>query len=231
MSLALNPVVLISGAATGVGDACARALASQATGGLLLADADEAGLAAAADALENAPERVSTLAFDPRDEHRWSQACDFVQGQYGRLDWALLHADLATMLISVRALLPIMRANTGGGVILLIGAAADITGDPDGVNLMRVMRVAAKEAARDKVRVNALALASGTDDLGRSLPAFDDLVREQGGPRQALAKLTRLSPPLARTTSDDLSAPILTLLGQAAAVSGVALLSEGFYTL
>ena len=93
----LNPVTLITGAASGVGAPCVREMARRSQGGLVLVDLDDASLCAVADDLEKenvAPERVSTLAFDVADEERWMQATDFIEAQYGRLDWAVLYAGM-----------------------------------------------------------------------------------------------------------------------------------------
>ena len=90
----INPVTLISGAATSLSGACVRELARRSQGGLVLVDLDDAALGALADDLETqnaAPERVSTLALDVGDEERWAQAAAFVDSQYGRLDWAIVN--------------------------------------------------------------------------------------------------------------------------------------------
>src|SRR5262249_54916014 len=91
----INPVALITGAASGIGAACAQRLAARAAGGLLLVDRDEAELEAAADALTHPPERVSTLAFDVADAGRWRQAAEFIADHYGRLDYAVVSTEVS----------------------------------------------------------------------------------------------------------------------------------------
>lgn len=232
MTAILNPVALITGAASSLGEACAKALAAKASGGLILADADETGLALTADGLTAPPERVSTLAFDPADAARWREATDFIEAHYGRLDWALIQADLDAMSVSLRALMPLMRANSGGASIVLLGAGEDLGSESDEVTLLRIVRVAAKEGAPDKVRVNAVAFTYGDMGPWAVAPSFADLVREQGDARGALARLTRLVPPLARYRhADNVTEPVLMLLGEIAPVSGVALVAEGLLAL
>ena len=153
----------------------------------------------------------------------------FVEAQYGRIDYALLIAELPAMLASLRAVMPLMAANVGGGAIVLIGRVDDLAGAEDGGNLLRIMRIAAKEGARDKIRVNALAVASAHDPDWRTAPSFADFVREQGDERGALARLTRQAPPLARLAAADIATPLRLLLGDVSSISGVALIVEGLY--
>ena len=139
----LNPVTLITGAASGVGAPCVREMARRSQGGLVLVDLDDASLCAVADDLEKenvAPERVSTLAFDVADEERWMQATDFIEAQYGRLDWAVLYAGMpktksdlldfrrpGSLLDSaargLRALTPLIGKNRQGGAAVINAAA------------------------------------------------------------------------------------------------------------
>lgn len=174
----LNPVVLITGAACVLGAACARELAHKASGGLILVDRDERRLSAAADAIGHAPERVSTLAFDIADSARWDQAQDFIADQYGRLDWALMNtggggeANFAATRLALRAAMALMRANTHGGAIVLTGEAARGAAR---AGLSRLTRLAAKEGAPDRIRVNAIGLAeTGTP---HDAPIAQDLAR------------------------------------------------------
>lgn len=145
----LNPVTLVTGAASGIGAACAHLLAQRSQGGLILVDFDEDALARVADELDArnvAPERVSTLAFDVGDEDRWAQAASFIESQYGRLDWAIVNAGVAhsapiadTYLmdwrrvmstnldgafLTLRAAMPLMRKNLLGGAIVVSGSAS-----------------------------------------------------------------------------------------------------------
>lgn len=151
----LSPVTLITGAASGIGAACARDLARRSTGGLILADLDENALSNVADALERlrvSPERVSTLAFDVADPDRWAQAADFIRNQYGRLDWAIVNAgvshssmiadtelvdwrrvmstNLDGAFLTLRTIMPLMCDNLEGGSIVVTASAAALKAEP-----------------------------------------------------------------------------------------------------
>jgi NAD(P)-dependent dehydrogenase (short-subunit alcohol dehydrogenase family) len=200
MDFRLNPVALVTGAASGVGSACALGLAARARGGLILVDSDEGLLSDTADAITTPPERVSMLAFDAADAERWTQATAFISAQYGRLDWAVAYlaagetALAASALSITRSLAAIMRANAqGGAVVVAVG------GGPAKVDLMlELVRVANNEAATDNVRVNALLCDGAESALWRRDAEFEALVHEAGGDHAALARLSRMDPPLAR---------------------------------
>jgi len=226
-----NPVLLITGAASPAGAACAQALAAEATGGLLLADADEAAVTAVADGLASPPERVSMLNFDIANSQRWSDAAAFAKAQYGRLDWAIvcLTPDLTNAatpgaaLEIIRSAAPLMAPNMMGGAVTLVLSAQAVKVDA----LLRLVRVAAKEGEASGVRVNALLNGAIDSPLWRRDPIFESLAQSSGGEVAGLAKLARMSPPLARCAEkQDLPRLARLLLGDEANVSGVTLVAE-----
>lgn len=238
----INPVALITGAASGVGAACAQAMARRAEGGLILVDANEAGLEAAADALDDPPERVSTLAFEGSDEAHWARASAFIQTQYGRLDWAIVNiapsaegelvdwgrapANFQCAAISAHSLMQLMRSNTHGGAIVL---TAQTPNAAVGANLLQLARAAAQEGAASDIRVNAVAIGAAP---WPNAPSFEDLARGHGGERPALEALARLTPRLARFAGGaDISRPIALLLSDAAGLTGAALAVDGGYAI
>lgn len=239
----LNPVTLISGAATGLGAAAAHDLARHSSGGLVLAGGDEAALEAIADAFAQPPERVSILAFDPLDPDRWMQAGAFVQSQYGRLDWAVINATppAATDLVewrrgdngpddvalALRTALPLMRANTLGG-------AAVVTADKAQASrgLFAQAQTAARQGAPDSIRVNTVAYGGADTPSWASLPIFKDLVREHGGERAALDAIGGLPTPVARYgAADDVPLLIRLLLSDTTSVNGAALMVDAGYAI
>lgn len=261
MQIRLNPVTLITGAGSGIGAGCAPELARRSTGGLLLADIDEAALGLVADELDAvgvSPERVSTLAFDVSDIARWAQAAAFIQSQYGRLDWAVVNTSAATTpapapsdlvdwgsttsgqleatIQSLRTIMPLMAKNRQGGAIVVTTSAAAIKAEPlspnSGPGLLQVMRAASREAAHSNVRINAIAPGGATTPMWNEMPWFQDLVREMGNENAAFDKIARQPRALARyAQGGDVNRLIVMLLAEEAPISGATLVVDGGGTL
>ena len=260
MQIRLNPVTLITGAGSGIGAGCAQDLARKSTGGLLLADSDDAALGAVADELDAAgvsPERISTLAFDVTDMARWAQAADFIQGQYGRLDWAVVNtsaangkpaesdlvdwgrttsAQLEATIQSLRTIMPLMAKNSQGGAIVVTTSAAAIKAEPLAPNaapgLLQVMRAASREAAHSNVRINAIAPGGADTPMWNAMSWFQDLVRETGNESAAFDKIAHMQPPIARyAQGGDVSRLIVMLLAEEAPITGATLVVDGGGTL
>ena len=260
MQIRLNPVTLITGAGSGIGAGCAQELARKSTGGLLLADVDEAALSLVADELDTAgvsPERVSTLAFDVSDIERWSQAAAFIQSQYGRLDWAVVNTSAATTPLpapsdlvdwgrttsaqleatiqSLRTIMPLMARNSQGGAIVVTASAAAIKAEPlapnSGPGLLQVMRAASREAAHSNVRINAIAPGGATTPMWDQMPWFQDLVRETGDENAAFERIAQMPRALARYAQGDVNRLIVMLLAEEAPITGATLVVDGGGTL
>lgn len=257
----LNPVALVTGAASGVGAAVARSLAVKATGGLILIDVDERGLSQVADSFEQPPERVSTLAFDVADPARWKSASEFIADHYGRLDWAVVNAGIAHTapiaetsvedwrrvmatnldgaFLTLRAAIPLMRANAQGGAIVVVASAAGVKAEANisayaasKAGLLQLMRVAAKEGAADGIRVNAVAPGGVETPMWREVPMFQDLVRETGSERGAFDRLAQMSTPLGRyAEAEDIARAIDNLLIDPSPITGATIVIDGGYTL
>lgn len=245
----LNPVALITGAATSIGAACARDLARKANGGLILVDLDEAALSATADGLEAAPERVSTMAFDVADPVRWAQAHDFIADQYGRLDWAVVNAGISRTsaiadnldgaFLTLRSVMPLMRANSQGGAIVVLSSASALKAEPgigahgaSKAGLLQLMRVAAKEGAPDRIRVNAIAPGGAETPMWEQMPLFQDLVRDKGSARAAFDELAKQGASLARYCGPgDIAQLTAMLLTDSAPLTGATLVVDGGDTL
>ena len=242
---------MVTGAASGIGAACARWLDAQEIGRLVLLDRDGEGLAA----LELDCEAIR-LAGDVSDEGLW----DRFEGEIASLDHAVLNAGIAAggaigetsfaewrtvigvnldgMFLSLRAA---MRRMTGGGSIVLTSSVSGLKAEPGtaayGVSkagVIQLARVAAKEGAAQGIRVNAIAPGGVDTPIWDSLPFFQGLVDQHGGDRDAAMKaMAGMATPLGRyATPDEIAAQIGFLLSDAAAtIIGTVLVSDGGYTL
>ncbi len=242
-----NAVGMITGAATGLGPACAADLARTSQGGLVLVDADEAALERIADDLmDTAPERVSMLAFDVGDPDRWAQASDFIRNQYGRLDWAIVNTaatldgdpelvqwrrvlpvQLEAVLRTLRVLLPMMAQNSMGGAVVVTAPVAALSVDR-GVKagLAHLVRAASIEGAPGGVRVNAVATAGQGSPLWKKAPAYAELLKQSRGDEEALSgKIAKLSAPVVRHDAPPAQL-IMTLLSDDTPLSGATLLVD-----
>ena len=242
---------LVTGAASGIGAACARWLDGQQIHRLVLVDRDGEGL----DSLELdcACER---LAGDVADEALWER----LEAEFEAFDHAVLNAGIAGgglipeasfddwrrvmsvnldgMFLSLRAA---MRRMAGGGAIVLTASVAGLKAEPGVASyaaskaaVIQLARVAAKEGAAKGIRVNAIAPGGVDTPIWDPLPFFQGLVAQQGGDRDAAIRaMAKIATPLGRYASpDEIAAQIGFLLSDAAAtITGTVLVSDGGYLL
>ena len=239
--------VLITGAASGIGKAAAELLAREGAGRLILVDADAKGL----DALSLNSD-VDKRTGDVADPSFWASA------DLGSIDHALINAGVAgaglitqlpfeewRRILSVNldgaflSLQAAMRTIRDGGSIVAVASAAGLKPElgvaaygASKAGLIQLARVAAKEGAARRVRVNAIAPGGVETPVWDAVPMFADRAREIGRDA-AFAELAAMATPLGRyATAEEIAEQIAFLLSeQASTVTGTVLVSDGGYTL
>ncbi|WP_371481793.1 SDR family NAD(P)-dependent oxidoreductase [Kitasatospora sp. NBC_00315] len=176
----VNPVVLVTGAASGIGEATVRLYAERGHR-VVAVDVDEEGLAKLA-----VLDGVATLAGDVSTEETNEGAVRLALERFGRLDAAVLNAGIGGagplesagaierfdrlfavnvrgVALGIRAAVPALRA-VGGGAIVATSSVSGLRGDPGtwGYNatkaaVINLVRGAAIDYAAEQIRINAIA--------------------------------------------------------------------------
>ncbi len=242
---------LITGAASGIGAACAHWLDRRSIGELILVDIDGAGL----DALQlNC--RTARIVGDVSDPALWES----IAKQHTSLDFAVINAGIAAgcpivdlgfdewrRILSANldgaflSLRMAMRAICDGGSIVLTASASGFKAEAgtaaygaSKAGMIQLTRVAAKETAARKVRVNAIAPGGVDTPIWDQTPFFRDLVAQHDGDRDAaIQAMAEAATPLGRyATADEIARQIGFLLSEnAATITGQVLTSDGGYSL
>jgi 2-keto-3-deoxy-L-fuconate dehydrogenase len=176
------------------------------------------------------------------------------QGPFRRLDWVVANAgvtfgasitdtrlqdwrrvvtiNLDGVFLTLRETLPLIRA---GGAVVVVSSAAAVKAEPgvgaygaSKAGALHLAKVAAKEAAPDRIRVNALLPGGVETPIWRDLPLFGQLVEEHGSERAAFDAMAAMATPLGRYSSaEEIAALVVFLLRDAPTVTGAALVADG----
>ena len=241
---------LVTGAASGIGAACARALAARGAARLILVDVDEAGMAA----LDLPGCDVVRITGSVADESLWQVA----EPQLAGLDHVIVNAGIGAggpiSSISLADWRRVMAVNLDGAFLTLAsalramaprGGSAVVVSSTTGLKpvpgigpygiakaaVAHMARIAAAENAKAGIRVNAIApggvdtaIWESGDDFKRSVAAIG---------REATLKAMARTTPLGRfATSEEMADSILYLLSDAASnITGHVMVSDGGFTL
>ena len=255
-------VALITGAGSGIGAATAARLADGGVGGLVLVDRDGEAVEQVATRLDRPSLRILTRAVDVTDEDAWLAIEEAVPTAFGRLDYAVANAGVAHgeplvnhrfaewrrvlavnldgTFLTLRLALRLIGGGGRGGAIVVVASAAALKAEPgvaaygaSKAGALQLARVAAKEGAPDRIRVNAILPGGVQTPIWRDVPFFQELVQEAGDEQTAFDRMAAMATPLGRyATADEVANQITFLLSDAAAtMTGAALVVDGGYTL
>lgn len=241
---------LVTGAGSGIGAACAQALAARGATRLFLNDIAAEGL----DGLDLGDCEVVRVIGSVADPELWADLEDDLAG----LDHAIVNAGIgaggALMELDLAQWRRVMDVNLDGAFLTLSTAmrsmgekggsavvVSSTTGlkpvpgiGPYGVSkaaVAHMARIAAVEGAAKGIRVNAIAPGGVDTAIWDSSADFRGAVEAHG--RAATLKAMAKTTPLGRfATSSEMAETILFLLSDAAAnVTGHVMVSDGGYTL
>jgi NAD(P)-dependent dehydrogenase (short-subunit alcohol dehydrogenase family) len=193
-------VALVTGAASGLGYACAEVLAENGAK-ICLVDRDADGLECAAERLRGTSADVLTLVADATKEEEMVGAVARVIERFGQLDIAFIKAgavealdeaiwnghiegNLSSVFVSLKAVVPPMRAQRSGSIIVTTSVAAwkvenfvctaYVTAKAGAAHLVRQV---ALELAKFNVRINAIAPGSFVTGIGGGRMANPEVQR------------------------------------------------------
>ena len=241
---------LVTGAASGIGAACARALAARGAAKLFLIDVDAAGL----DALDLAACEVHRIVGSVADDSLWQG----IAGSLAGLDHAVVNAGIGAggpiASLSLEEWRRVMAVNLDGAFMTLATSLRAMEGKrgsvvvvssttglkpvpgigPYGVSkaaAAHMARIAAAENAAHGIRVNAIAPGGVDTAIWEGSEDFKASVERIG--REATLKAMAKTTPLGRfATPDEMADSILYLLSDAASnITGHVLVSDGGFTL
>ncbi len=250
-------VALITGAASGIGAATVARLASDGVADFILVDRDADGLATVAGEIAG---KVLRRVHDVADEHGWAETEALAKAKFGRVDMAVVNAgvsgagtitempfdewrrilsvNLDGAFLTIRAALRLMAGGPGSAVV--VSSASGIKADAgiaaygaSKAAVLQLMKVAAKEAAPQGIRVNAILPGGVETPIWRGMAFFDALVEERGSEQAAFDAMAKMATPLGHyAKASEIAGLIALLLSPAtSSMTGAALSVDGGYTL
>lgn len=245
---------LVTGSASGIGLATAQRLAADGVDRLILCDLHGGALAQAADSIRRDGLGVDALAGDVSDPAFWDTAAPALVGltlgvaNAGISDGATIDAmdfsawrrvmavNLDGVFLTLQAA---FKSMTGPGALVVTASVTGIKAEPgtaayaaSKAGALQLMRVAAKEGASRRIRVNAVAPGGVRTPIWEQAPFFQDLVKRSGGSEAALDAMGEATPLGRFATAAEIAAQIAFLLSDDAAMTtGSVLVCDGGYGL
>ena len=247
-----NAVVLVTGAASGIGAATATRLAAGGTKKLVLCDVSEDALRDFAFSL---PCERQMLIGDVADPQLWANAdltglthavvnagiaASGPIDELGFDDWRRVMAvNLDGAFLTLQAAIRAIKSGGRGGAIVVTASAAGLKAEPgiaayaaSKAAVIQLARVAAREGAPHGLRVNAIAPGGVETPIWRSVPGVADMI-ETRGEAAAFKAMAEAATPLGRFAMPaEIAEQIAFLLSDKAAfVTGSVLVSDGGYSI
>lgn len=247
-----NAVILITGAASGIGAAVATRLAADGARKLILADVNEDPLRDFAFSL---PCERQMLVGDVGDEGLWDNAdltglthavvnAGIAAGspieQMDFAEWRRVMAvNLDGAFLTLRSAMRAMRSGKGGAIVLT-ASAAGLKAEPgiaaygaSKAAVIHLARIAAREGAGAGIRVNAIAPGGVETPIWTAMSFFQELVESSGSEEAAFKAMGEMATPLGRyAKSEEIAEQIAFLLsGKTSFVTGACLVTDGGYSL
>ncbi|TIX51821.1 SDR family NAD(P)-dependent oxidoreductase [Alteraurantiacibacter aquimixticola] len=239
---------LVTGAASGIGAACARWLDKQGIGRLVLVDRDAEGLSALPLSCE-----IERHAGDVSDPAFWQK----LEGDLGKIDHAVINAGIADgatirdasfdhwrriMAVNLDgaflSLQVAMRTMGSGGSVVMLGSVSGVKPmagasaySASKAGLIHLAKIAALEGAPDGIRVNVIAPGGVDTAIWDDNPDFTKMVEDMGR-EQALAAMASATPSGRFASAEEIAQSIGFLLSDAAGnITGAVLASDGGFSL
>lgn len=183
MAQVSGKVAIVTGGASGIGEACAETLAREGAS-VLITDIDDTLGKGVVERITKAGGKAHYLRHDVRDEAAWSGVIEEAEKRYGRLDIMVANAGIGIMspiatmtladwqrqqainldgvFLSIKHSIPAIK-RAGGGSIVLMSSVAGLRGAPGlaaysatkgGVRLLA--KSVALEHAADNIRCNSV---------------------------------------------------------------------------